>query len=120
MRNTLLALVAIVALSSPALAEPVDNNATAVELGAGAVTGTVVGLGVSEGWFGTTIGSTIVPATAATGAAVGGVAGVGAVAMIDAVVEPCQGFQALFGANKGACVDGHYVGYQPAPRRYVR
>ena len=55
-------------------------------------------------------------------ATMGGVAGVGTVALIDSALQPCRGFHALFGANKDACVNGEYVGYQPEPRRgrYVR
>ena len=53
------------------------------------------------------------------GAAVaGGVAGVGTIALIDAAVQPCAGFHALFGMNHGACVNGQYVGYD-APRHRI-
>ena len=31
-------------------------------------------------------------------------------AALDSVIQPCRGFQALFGANKESCVNGHYVG----------
>ena len=65
------------------------------------------------------------PTTVAGSIAVGGVAGVGTVALIDAVVQPCRGFQALLGLNKSECVDGEWVGYRPAAelrhqRRIVR
>jgi hypothetical protein len=42
--------------------------------------------------------------------AVGGVAGVGALATVDAVFNPCAGFHALFDESHGQCVNGQYVG----------
>ncbi len=104
-------------------AQPVDGYAAQpVEVGAGAVTGTVVGLGFSEGWWGPTVAGTVFPTTAAGAATVGGVAGVGTVALLDAAIEPCRGFQALLGLNKQACVNGEFVGYAPPPppRRVYR
>ena len=53
------------------------------------------------------------PTTAAGAAAIGGVAGVGAAALINAAVQPCRGFHAIFGLNRDECVNGVYVG----PRR---
>lgn len=107
------------ALATPALAQddryPVAPNAAAVELGTGAVTGTVVGVGLYEGWFGATAAGTVLPATAAASAAVGGVAGVGTVAAIDGIIQPCRGLHAFFGLNKDVCVNGQYVGYNPPP-----
>lgn len=88
------------------------------EVTAGVVTGTVVGLGVSEGWWGATAAGVALPTTAAGAAAVGGVAGIGALALADAIVQPCRGFHAMFMLNRGACVNGHYVGY--GPHRVVR
>jgi hypothetical protein len=82
----------------------------------GVAAGTVVGVGVSEGWWGASVAGAALPATAAGAAAVGGVAGIGAIALIDAATQPCRGFAALFGLNHGACVDGHYVGYGPHVR----
>lgn len=119
MRKTILTIAAIAALSTPALAET-DRTAAAVEVGTGAVVGTVVGVGVYNGWFGSTVAGAALPTTVAGSAAVGGVAGVGTVALIDSVIQPCRGFHAVFGANRDACVNGRYVGYQPAPRRYYR
>lgn len=83
----------------------------------GVATGAVVGFGLYNGWFGAapTIAGSALPTTAAGAATVGGVAGVGTVALIDGVLQPCRGFHALFGANKDACANGEYVGY--APRR---
>jgi len=114
MRKTLslLAIAAATAFATSAYAESYDLAQTTPAgpaMVTGAVAGTVVGLGVSEGWFGATAGAAL-PATAAGAAAVGGVAGVGAVAAIDSVVEPCRGFQALFGLNRHECVNGVWVG----------
>jgi hypothetical protein len=109
---SILAIAAAAAFTTSALAESYDivqTNGAAPAAATGAVAGTAVGLGVSEGWFGTTAGAAL-PATAAGAAAVGGVAGVGAVAAIDSVVEPCRGFHALFGMNRHECVDGVWVG----------
>jgi hypothetical protein len=120
MRKTFLAIAAVAALSTPALAQPNDPNTTAVELGTGAVAGTVFGLGVSEGWWGSSIAGATLPTTVAGAATLGGVAGVGTVALLDASIQHCRGFQALLGLNKGACVNGEFVGYgpPPAPRRH--
>jgi hypothetical protein len=118
MRKTFIAIAAVTALSTPALAQPVYNNAAPVELGVGAVTGTVVGVGVYNGWWGSSFGGAALPTSAAGAATVGGVAGVGTVALLDAAIQPCRGFQAFFGLNRGGCVNGEYVGY--GPRRVVR
>lgn len=125
MRKTLMAIAAVSLLSTPALAASDVivyggyNPAAPAEVTTGAVAGTAVGVGVSEGWFGTSgvIGeSSAVAASTAGAVTVGGVAGVGTVAALDAVFQPCRGFQALFGANKGACVNGHYVGQRTVIR----
>jgi hypothetical protein len=79
---------------------------------AGAVTGTLVGVGVSEAWFGSTAAAAL-PATAAGAAAIGGAAGIGAVTLIHAATTPCDGFQVLFSGfltSPRGCVDGHWVG----------
>jgi hypothetical protein len=130
MRKTILAIAAVSALATPAFAESVTvygrdyyNPAAPAEVATGAVAGTAVGVGISEGWFGTTVAGSALPATAAGAATVGGVVGVGAVAAIDGVVQPCRGVQAFFGMNKDACVDGHYVGHgrvATAGQRYYR
>ena len=124
MRKTLLAIAAISLLSAPALAQSRvtvygDYNPYApAEVATGAVAGTAVGVGVAEGWFGGALGSSSAVAASTAGAAtVGGVAGVGAAAGIDAIVQPCRGFSAFFGLNKGACVNGNYVGYRTAAVR---
>jgi hypothetical protein len=121
-----MAIAAVAAFSTPALAESITvyadhyNPAAPAEVATGAVAGTAVGVGVAEGWFGTSgaLGSSSAIAASTAGAAtVGGVAGVGTVALIDSAIQPCRGFQALFGLNKASCVNGHYV---PQGVRYVR
>ena len=118
MRKALYALpiAAAAAFATPALAQPYSNSYyPAGPVVAGAAVGTVVGVGLYNGWFGSgTIISTF-PTTAAGAAVVGGVAGIGTVALIDAAVQPCRGFQAVLGMNSGQCANGEYVGY--APRR---
>src|SRR5690349_5728031 len=131
MRKTILAIAAVAAFATPALAAQQitvygdQNPAAPAEVTTGAVTGTVVGVGLSEGWISGSIGGAALPATAAGAAAVGGVAGVGVAAGIDAAVQPCRGFQALFGMNQQACaqrqaaLDAQYVG-ATHHRRVVR
>jgi hypothetical protein len=124
MRKTALAIAALAVLSTPALAET-NRTVAAAEVGTGAVVGTVAGVGLYNGWWGATAGGVLLPTSAAGAVAVGGVAGVGTVALIDSVVQPCRGFHAVFGANKDSCVNGQYVGERrigerPGPRRYYR
>jgi hypothetical protein len=123
MRKTLLAIAAASLLSTPALAASNVtvygdyNPAAPAEATTGAVAGTAVGVGVSEGWFGGALGSSTAIAGSTAGAATaGGVAGVGVVAGLDAIFQPCRGFHAFFGANKESCVNGHYVGYSGGRR----
>ena len=132
MRKTILAMAAVAALATPALAaqrvtvygDQHYNPAAPAEVTTGAVAGTAVGVGLSEGWISGSIGGAALPATAAGAAAVGGVAGVGAAAGIDAVIQPCRGFQALFGMNQQACaqrqaaLDAQYTG--ATHRRVIR
>lgn len=89
---------------------------------AGVLVGTAVGVGLYHGWYGAApaIGSATLPTTAAGAATIGGIAGVGTVALIDAALQPCKGFHALFGANKNECANGEYVGYQQRPARGAR
>jgi hypothetical protein len=138
MRKLMLAVAAVAIVATPALAQSgryygheyrgyaadpaytaypayPDYPARAAVVGAGVVTGTVVGLGFSEGWWGPTVAGTVFPTTAAGAAAVGGVAGIGTIALLDAAIQPCRGFQALLGLNKEACVNGEFVGYAPPP-----
>jgi len=115
---------AVIALPSSASAEvaPGHNYYPLAVPAVGVATGAVVGFGLYNGWFGAapTIAGSTLPTTAAGAATLGGVAGVGTVALIDGVLQPCRGFHALFGANKDACANGEYVGYQARPGRYMR
>jgi hypothetical protein len=123
MRKTLqiLSVAAAAAFATPALAQPYSGYGYAAPvLGAGAVVGTVVGVGTYNGWWGSTVADTALPTTAAGSAAVGLVAGIGTITMIDAFVQPCRGFQAMFMVNQGACENGEYVGYAPRPVSYGR
>jgi len=128
MRKTFTALAIVAAaLSLPAIAQATRyhhhhravHHATPA-LAAGAAAGTVAALGTYNGWWGTSAFARSLPATAVGSAAVGGVVGVGTVAMIDAAVQPCRGLHALFDLNHGACANGEYVGYNAPPpmRRY--
>ena len=82
---------------------------------AGAAAGTTVALGAYNGWW----PEAGLPATTAGSIAVGGVAAIGALAMTDAVFNPCAGFHALFDLSHGECVDGHYVGPHAQPVGYA-
>ncbi len=73
----------------------------------GAVVGTIVGIGLYEGWVGNSVLATSLTSTG--GAITGGfVAGVATAALIHAATTPCTGFHALFG-GKG-CKGGKYIG----------
>ncbi len=110
------AAIVAVALSSPSSAQETQYTTGVAGPVAGAAVGTAVGVGLYNGWYGSSGAFVTGATTTAAGAAtVGGIAGVGTVALIDGVFQPCRGFHALFGANKAACVNGEYVGY--APRR---
>ena len=92
------------ALATPALADPArqpDNVAPMV----GVVGGTVIGLGLSEAWWGASpaIAGAALPTTAVGAAAIGGVAGIGAVALVDAAIQPCAGFHAMLNLNEQYC-----------------
>ncbi len=118
---SVMAIAAATAIAVPAASQaaPVyPSTAAPAAVGAGVATGTVIGLGVSQGWWGATAAGAALPTSVAGAAAVGGVAGVGTIALIDAFTQPCRGFAALFDVNSGACVNGQYVGYQP--RRVIR
>jgi hypothetical protein len=112
------AAIAAVALSSPSMAQDTQYTTGYAGPVAGAAVGTAAGVGLYNGWY-SGVGSSLTAATstAAGAVAVGGVAGVGTVALIDGVFQPCRGFHALFGANKDACVNGEYVGYTPRRMR---
>lgn len=120
MRKALYALpIAAAAFATPALAQPdryyggpySDPYVAAAPWVGGAAVGTVAALGAYHGWF----EGAVLPSTGAGAAAFGGVAAIGTVALIDGVIQPCRGFQALFGLNHGRCVNGQYVG--DVPRR---
>jgi hypothetical protein len=83
----------------------------------GVAVGTVAGVGLYEGWFGSSAAVAAFPATAAGAAAVGGVAGIGAVALIDAAIQPCRGFQALFLMHREYCAE--QAGLVRVPRHRV-
>ena len=119
MRKVLCALTvaATAALALPSLANAqeygYDRNGNWVALGTGAVVGTVVGVGTYNGWWGSGAFASALPTTVAGAAVTGGVAGVGTIALIDAVAAPCRGFHAMFDLSDGECVNGQYAGYQP-------
>jgi high-affinity Fe2+/Pb2+ permease len=116
------AAVAAAAVAMPTFASAQENqfNTGYAAPIAGAAVGTAVGVGLYNGWYGSS-GAFVSGATTTVGGAItaGGVAGVGTVALIDAAFQPCRGFHALFGANKEACANGEYVGDRPA-RSYRR
>jgi hypothetical protein len=118
MRKTLLAgsVAAAALLSTSAFAQPVDyyNQADYYAPAAAAVTGTVVGLGFSEGWWSAGGGAL---ATTAGAAAVGGLAGIGTLVFIHAVTAPCQGLR-IFVDSREECAAMH--GMAPAQRRIAR
>jgi hypothetical protein len=106
------------ALATPAMAQVDDRYPQEVTYGApvvGAAVGTAAGVGLYNGWYGTSAAATSLGATAGAAAVAGGVAGVGTIVLIDSVAQPCRGFNAVFGLNKDACVNGQYVGYRQAP-----
>jgi hypothetical protein len=118
-KTTLMAIAAAgVLLSTSAFAaQPYRGDYYGpVVAGTGAVVGTVAGVGTFNGWWGSSAAAAL-PASAAGAWAIGGLAGVGTVALIDAAVQPCDGFHALFGLNKDVCVNGQYV---PGGARVIR
>src|SRR3569833_419215 len=109
MRKALLALpiIAAAGLAAPAMAHDgywsgPHGYPPAAGAVAGAAAGTTVALGAYNGWW----AGAALPATTAGSIAVGGVAGVGALATVDAVFNPCAGFLALFDESHGQCVVG--------------
>lgn len=123
-KATLMAVAAAgILMSSSAFAAPYRHHrydpVAPAAVGTGAVVGTVAGVGAYNTWFGSSVAATALPTTAAGAVAVGGIAGIGTVVLIGAATEPCGGFHALFGMNKDACVDGHYVGPGNAPQARV-
>lgn len=111
---SLAAAAAFATTAAQAAPEGYYQNPRIIAPVAGVVGGTVAGLGVSEGWWGSAAAAAL-PASAAGAAAVGGVVGMGTVALVDAALEPCRGFAALFDLSSGECVNGQYVGYARPP-----
>ena len=113
MRKTILTLVAALAvaftISSPASAGKHHKHPHKATIVAGAVVGTLVGVGLYEGWFGSSSSLTTGVFTTTGGAITGGfIAGVGTAALIHASTTPCQGFHAIF--QGAGCKGGRYVG----------
>lgn len=113
MRKTIMTLVAAIAvaftISSPASAGS-KHHPHKPTIIAGAVVGTLVGIGLYDGWFGASNSLTAgTIARSSAGAATAGLlAGIATVATIHALTTPCQGFHAIF-QGKG-CKNGRYVG----------
>ncbi len=102
-------------LATPASAQSVRETYEVqpyVAPGTGVVVGTLAGVGLYNGWYGSSAAATSLGATAATSAVAGGVIGVGAAALVDAAIQPCRGFHAMFDLSHGQCVNGEYVGYR--------
>ncbi len=117
-----LAIAAAVAVASPALAEqdsvnPNYANGYYAAPVAGALVGTAVGVGLYNTWY-TGAFAAGLPATAVGAAAVGGIAGVGTVALVEGVTAHCHGFGILWTA-RSECVNGQWVGDQPVHRRHA-
>jgi hypothetical protein len=94
MRKTLLALpvaaTAAAVFATSASAQPPNYPPEPYFApAAGVVAGTVVGLGFAEAWW----ASPAALSTAAGAATVGGVAGIGTMALIHSITTPCQGFR---------------------------
>jgi hypothetical protein len=113
-----LTIAAAIAVATPALAaqDSMNSDYSGVYAApvAGAVVGTAVGVGLYNGWYSGAL-ATALPATAAGAAVVGGVAGVGTVALLEGVTARCHGF-GIFWTPRGECVNGQWVGDQPVMR----
>jgi hypothetical protein len=117
----ILTLAAAAALATPAFAAPEyvnPNNAAAAPVVAGAVVGTAVGVGLYNGWYGSSTFATAAGASAASAVAVGGVAGIGTIALLEGVTAKCHGF-GIFWTPRNECSNGQWVGDSPR-RVYVR
>jgi hypothetical protein len=123
--KTLGALALASVLATPAMAQTVVENYEAGNYAApvaGAVIGTVAGVGLNNAWWGSGTTATSLGATVGSSIVAGGVIGGGAAALIDAALQPCRGFHAMFDLSHGECVNGQWVGYQEPPhmRRVYR
>ena len=130
MRKTfiILSAVAVTALAAmPASAQQTSAGRRApgtvspAATTAGVAGGTILGVGLTQGWWGTSGAAAALPASAAGAAVAGGVAGVGTIALIDAATQPCRGFRALFSPFVSApgasgCANGDLVGYRVSER----
>jgi len=114
MRKTILTLVAALAvaftISSPASAGGKHKHPHKPLIITGAVVGTLVGIGLYDGWFSASTTQSVGQlARSGAGAATGGfLAGVATVALIHAATTPCSGFHAIF--QGAGCKNGRYVG----------
>jgi hypothetical protein len=126
MRNKILMLSAAAAvfMATPAMAHSHYHSKKVVVPVAGAVVGTVVGVGIYNGWFGSTVGGAVLPTTVGGAVAGGLLAGIGTVALLHATFTPCTGLQAVFSpffpGNARGCVDGKYVGHKHHHRHHHR
>jgi hypothetical protein len=113
----ILTLAAAAAIATPAFAEPAEVNPNysnyyaVAPVVAGAAVGTAVGVGIYNGWYSGAFAAAA-PTTVAGAVAVGGVAGIGTIALLDAATQRCRGF-GIFWARAGECVNGEWVGDQP-------
>lgn len=127
MRNILPALAfaaaATAALATPALAEIDSVNPNYANsyapVAAGALVGTAVGVGLYNGWYGSSAFATSAGLTVGSAVAVGGVAGVGTVVLLEGITAKCHGFGVLWTA-RSECVNGRWVGDGPQYRRAMR
>jgi hypothetical protein len=114
-------IVAAAVLATPALAQPYgydpqyNPDAPAATV-TGTAVGTAAGVAIYNGALGSGAFAAALPTTAAGAAAVGGVAGVGTIALVDAVVQPCRGFQALFLMHREECANAEWGN---TPRRRI-
>ncbi len=118
------AVAAAAALATPAMAEvdgvnPNYGYGVAAPVVAGAAVGTLAGVGLYQGWYGSSAFVTSAGATAGTAAAVGGVAGVGTVVLLEGLTAKCHGFGVLW-TPRSECVNGQWVGDSPRGRVSMR
>lgn len=106
MRKTILTIVAALAVaftvSSPASAGGKHrHNPNKPIIVTGAVVGTLIGIGLYDGWFSASTTQSVGQlARSGAGAATGGfLAGVATVALLHAATTPCQGFAAILGQS---------------------